>query len=143
MHSFAPFCTLLRSFADFRLAFALFCAHLRAFACFCVRPRLQRPHLGTSDNYTRCCDSQSKIEKCKCKFNSWLIDSKIIERCVGQFRSAATLILKFRRVTIRGAQPSARLSEDICLSEGFSEASAGVSWRVLWVSPGVHGIFRG
>ena len=35
--------------------------------------------------------------------------------------------LKFRRVTIRGAQPSARLSEEICLSEG----SAGVSPRVL------------
>ena len=36
-------------------------------------------------------------------------------------------ILKFRRVTIRGAQPSARLSEEICLSEG----SAGVSQRAL------------
>ena len=33
--------------------------------------------------------------------------------------------LKFRRVTIRGAQPSARLSAEICLSEG----SAGVSQR--------------
>ena len=42
--------------------------------------------------------------------------------------------LKFRRVTIRGAQPSARLSEEICLSEvgvsqralqGLSEVSAG------------------
>ena len=30
--SFALFCSLLRSFADFRgLAFALFCAHLRVF----------------------------------------------------------------------------------------------------------------
>ena len=36
-------------------------------------------------------------------------------------------ILKFWRVTIRGAQPSARLSEEICLSEG----SAGVSQRPL------------
>ena len=34
---------------------------------------------------------------------------------------------KFRRVTIRGAQPSARLSEEIYLSEG----STGVSQRVL------------
>ena len=36
-------------------------------------------------------------------------------------------VLKFRRFTIRGAQPSARLSEEICLSEG----SAGVSQRAL------------
>ena len=35
--------------------------------------------------------------------------------------------LKFQRVTIRGAQPSARLSEEICLSEG----SAGVAQRAL------------
>ena len=59
-------------------------------------------------------------------------------------------LLKFRRVTIRGAQPSARLSEEICLSEG----SAGVSQRAprglsegsagsLWGSAGVRGIFRG
>ena len=40
---------------------------------------------------------------------------------------AWVLILKFWRVTIRGAQPSARLSEEICLSEG----SAGVSERAL------------
>ena len=39
----------------------------------------------------------------------------------------STTFLKFRRVTIRGAQPSARLSEEICLSQG----SAGVSPRVL------------
>ena len=59
-------------------------------------------------------------------------------------------ILKFRRVTIRGAQPSARLSEEIRLSEG----SAGVSPRAprglsegsagsLRGSAGVRGIFRG
>ena len=58
--------------------------------------------------------------------------------------------LKSRRVTIRGAQPSARLSEEICLSEG----SAGVSQRALRGlsegsagslrgSAGVRGIFRG
>ena len=48
--SFAPFCARLRSFADLRLcAFALICALLRAFACFCVRPRLERPRLGTAD----------------------------------------------------------------------------------------------
>ena len=38
------------------------------------------------------------------------------------------LLLKFRRVTIRGAQPSARLSEEICLSGlwgGLSEGSTG------------------
>ena len=34
-------------------------------------------------------------------------------------------LLKFLRVTIRGAQASARLSEENCLSEGFLEASAG------------------
>ena len=58
-------------------------------------------------------------------------------------------VLKFRRVTIRGAKPSARLSEEICLSEG----SAGVSQRArgslrgfcgaLRGSAGVRGIFRG
>ena len=60
------------------------------------------------------------------------------------------MLLKFRRVTIRGAQPSARLSEEIGLSEG----SAGVSERAprglsegsagsLRGSAGVRGIFRG
>ena len=60
------------------------------------------------------------------------------------------LLLKFRRVTIRGAQPSARLSEEIC--GGLSEGSAGVSPRALrglsegsagsrQPSPGVRGIF--
>ena len=40
----------MRSFADLRLrAFAVICALLRAFACFCVRPRLERPRLGTAD----------------------------------------------------------------------------------------------
>ena len=47
-----------------------------------------------------------------------------------------TLLLKFRRVTIRGAQPSARLSEEICLSEG----SAEVSQRAL---RGLCGVLRG
>ena len=50
MRSFALFCALLRSLALFcGLAFALFCALLRAFACFCVRPRLERPRLGTAE----------------------------------------------------------------------------------------------
>ena len=49
-------------------------------------------------------------------------------------------ILKFRRVTIRGAQPSARFSEEICLSEG----SAGVSPKVLrGLSEGSAGSLRG
>ena len=54
---------------------------------------------------------------------------------------AETLIfLKFRRVTIRGAQPSARLSEEICLSEG----SAGVSERApRGLSEGSAGSLRG
>ena len=62
-------------------------------------------------------------------------------------------VLKFRRVTIRGAQPSARLSEEICLSEGsagslrglcggLSEGSAGLS-GVLRGSAGFSGGFRG
>ena len=57
---------------------------------------------------------------------------------------------KFQRVTIRGAQPPARLSEEVCLSEG----SAGVSERAprglsegsagsLRGSAGVRGIFQG
>ena len=46
----ALFCALLRPFALFcGLALALFCPHLRSFACFCVRPRLERPRLGTAD----------------------------------------------------------------------------------------------
>ena len=49
--------------------------------------------------------------------------------------AAKCLVQKFRRVTIRGAQPSARLSEEICLSKG----SAGVSPRVLWGSAGFCG----
>ena len=64
-----------------------------------------------------------------------------------------SLLLNFRRVTIRGAQPSARLSEEICLSEGsagslrgfcggFSEGSAGVSPRVLRGSAGFSEGFR-
>ena len=59
-------------------------------------------------------------------------------------------LLKFRRVTIQVAQPSARLSEEICLSEGsagslrgfcggLSEGSAGVSPRVLRGSAGFCG----
>ena len=48
--SFALCCALLHSFALFCApAFALFCALLRAFACFCVRPRLERPRLGTAE----------------------------------------------------------------------------------------------
>ena len=55
------------------------------------------------------------------------------------FLSNRTL-LKFRRVTIRGAQPSARLSEEICLSQG----SAGVSQRALrGLSEGSAGSLRG
>ena len=48
--------------------------------------------------------------------------------------------LKFQRVNIRGAQPSARLSEEICVSEG----SAGVSPRALrGLSEGSAGSLRG
>ena len=51
---FISFCTLLRSFADLASvcallrSFALICTLLRTFACFCVRPRLERPRLGTA-----------------------------------------------------------------------------------------------
>ena len=69
---------------------------------------------------------------------------------VWAFRVLVMFIQKFRRVTIRGAQPSARLSEEVCLSEG----SAGVFQRALRGSfrglcgglrgsAGVRGIFRG
>ena len=43
----------------------------------------------------------------------------------------------------RGITLELRLSEEICLSEGFLEASAGVSSRVLRDSARVRGIFRG
>ena len=47
---FVFFCALLRTCDCARLhSFALFCAHLRSFACFCVRPRLERPRLGTAE----------------------------------------------------------------------------------------------
>ena len=37
-------------FADLRLrSLVLICAVLRAFVCFCVRPRLERPRLGTAE----------------------------------------------------------------------------------------------
>ena len=55
-------------------------------------------------------------------------------------------LLQFRRVTIREAQPSARLAEEICLSEGlegFLKASAGVSSRRLRGSAGTAGIGQG
>ena len=46
---------LLRSFADLRFhSFADICALLRSFACFCVRPRLERPRLGTADSGLKC-----------------------------------------------------------------------------------------
>ena len=45
----------------------------------------------------------------------------------------------FRRVTIGRAQPSARLSEEICLSEG----SAGVSQRALRGSVRASGLCGG
>ena len=59
------------------------------------------------------------------------------------------IFLKFWRVTIRGARPSARLSEEICLSEGSAgslRGFCGVSPRVLRGSAGSAGfreIFRG
>ena len=38
LHSFTPFCALLRSFAYLHLhSFELICALLRSFVCFCVR----------------------------------------------------------------------------------------------------------
>ena len=57
-----------------------------------------------------------------------------------QARFTLNFFLKFRRVTIRGAEPSARLSEEICLSE----ASAGVSERApRGLSEGSAGSLRG
>ena len=50
------------------------------------------------------------------------------------------LIFKFRRVTIRGAQPCARLSKEICFSEGSQGPSAGVSSRLL---RGLRGALQG
>ena len=70
-----------------------------------------------------------------------------VSRCCLTQGPTNRYLLKFRRVTIRGAQPSARLSE-------LSQGSAGVSQRALrrlcGVSPGalrgsagVRRIFRG
>ena len=42
-------------------------------------------------------------------------------------RSLEWTFLKFRRITIQEAQPSARLSEEICLSEGSVEGLSGGS----------------
>ena len=48
----ALFCAPLRPFVLFcGLPFALICALLRAVACFCVRPRLERPRLGTAEKW--------------------------------------------------------------------------------------------
>ena len=47
--------------------------------------------------------------------------------------------LKFRRVTIRGAQPSARLSEEICLSEGSQGHLRGSLKGFCGVSAGLWG----
>ena len=85
-------------------------------------------------------------------YNSSQFFSGVVE---GTSRTTAALrfsFFKFWRVTvtIRGAQPSTRVSEEICLSEG----SPGVSQRALRGlsegspgslrgSAGVRGIFRG
>ena len=66
---------------------------------------------------------------------------RIRSRIAATVVHSAAVILKFRRVTIRGAQPSARLSEEIYLSEG----STGVSQRPLGggrVLRGLCGVLR-
>ena len=51
MRSFALFCALLHPFVLFcALVRTSVHALLRAFACFCVRPRLERPHLGNAES---------------------------------------------------------------------------------------------
>ena len=67
--------------------------------------------------------------------NIWWNCWEDFSTCQKSTRNFGANFLKFRRVTIRGAQPSARLSEKICLSEG----SAGVSPRVLRGSAGFCG----
>ena len=59
---------------------------------------------------------------------------------VGENGTICPFVLKFRRVTIRGAQPSARLSEEICPSKGSAGSLRGLCGGSLW---GVHGIVRG
>ena len=50
----ALFCAHLHPFADLRLSsFADICALLRTSACFCIRPRLERPRLGTAEQKRR------------------------------------------------------------------------------------------
>ena len=56
---------------------------------------------------------------------AWTAVSRCEQFWIGGPDGSRVILLKSRRVTIRGAQPSARLSEEICLSEG----SAGVSQR--------------
>ena len=73
-----------------------------------------------------------------CQFLSSLNSLK--KTCRGGKYIWRIFVLKFRRVTIRGAQPSARLSEEISLLEG----SAGVSPRALrGLSEGSAGSLRG
>ena len=79
--SFALFCTLLRSFALFcALLYALICALLRTFACFCVRPRLERPRLGTIERERKKKKSLSSatnsVSSAKKSSVSWLLHTK-------------------------------------------------------------------
>ena len=55
LRSFAPFCALFALFFALfcGLVLALICALLRTLACLCVRPRLERPHLGIAENKTQ------------------------------------------------------------------------------------------
>ena len=46
-----------------RLAFALFRAHLRSLTCFCVRPRLERPHLGAATFLQK--DAGFQVARCE------------------------------------------------------------------------------
>ena len=60
--SFALFCALCALLRTCVCAQSLFCAHLRAFARFCVRPRLERPRLGTADNRSNFSTLKAVIE---------------------------------------------------------------------------------
>ena len=56
-------------------------------------------------------------------------------------KTGSAVVKQFQKVIIGGAQPSQRLDDELCFSEGFLEASVRVSQRFLqgfggfWESP--------
>ena len=118
-------------------------------ACFLETPFLSRPgHLkATLKTFISCYrtsgpwswfESPRKPNASSISTPSWRAFEGLLEVLWRGF-----WMLKFRRVAIRGAQPSARLCEEICLSEGsaggLSKGSAGSLRGFCGVSAGFCG----